>query len=229
MIIIEEKQKSFNSLQTKFPYSIIIDVSSKTKSVFAQLSPKYLHDGIPVPNSGWLTANSVEGIWQGLKVFEKEDIDKRYFEYDSINNQKRTTLDCGKMLGHRYGTNGVEILNHADAERRLFIPTYRWVLDYKLQDVISYLRNINNSKTIVLFDSGFNGELGNCVDHISHAYLLKAYVEGLPPYEDTYETITHHNLYVGRHAIPYETTERRVKQIQPYGIPQQLEFSYDFN
>ena len=133
------------------------------------------------------------------------------------------------MLGHRYGTNGVEILNHADAERRIFIPTYRWVLDYKLQDVISYLRDINNSKTIVLFDSGFNDELGNCVDHISHVYLLKAYVEGLPPYEDTYETIIYNHFYVGRRTRSYKTEKRCVKEIKPYEIPHQLDFSFDFN
>ena len=229
MIIIEEKQESFGSLQMTFPYSIIIDVSSKAKSVFAQLSPEYLHDGIPVPNSGWLTANSVEGIWQGLKVFEKEDIDRSCFEYDSINNQRRTTLDCGKMLGHRFGTNGIEILNHTDAERRIFIPTYRWVLDYKLQDVISYLRNLNNFKTIVLFDGNFNDELDNCNDHISHVYLLKAYLEGLPPYDDVYETIKHYHCYVGRGTISYETEERRIKEMEPYVMPQQLEFPFDYS
>ena len=36
--------------------------------MYKTLSPFYPHGGIPIPFSGSVTSQSVEGIWQGLKV-----------------------------------------------------------------------------------------------------------------------------------------------------------------
>ena len=40
------------------------------------MSPFYPHGDIPVPFSQGYTAACVEAVWQGLKVFEDEDVDK---------------------------------------------------------------------------------------------------------------------------------------------------------
>jgi hypothetical protein len=50
-----------------WPGATIIDVASKGLEPWVR--------GIPIPNTPSETAQSVEGIWQGLKVFEREDID----------------------------------------------------------------------------------------------------------------------------------------------------------
>ncbi|MDB0601986.1 hypothetical protein PL373_12645 [Tenacibaculum maritimum] len=42
----------------------------------------------------------VEGVWQGLKVFESSDIDVKKFEIDSMKNIKRTVRKNAKVLGH---------------------------------------------------------------------------------------------------------------------------------
>ena len=74
MIIIESKRKKLENILKKYPRSIIADVTSQAKDGLVRLSPFYPHGGIPVPFSEGYTATSVEGIWQGLKVFENEDV-----------------------------------------------------------------------------------------------------------------------------------------------------------
>jgi hypothetical protein len=54
----------------------VIDVTSKSKSRF---SPFYPHGMIPIPAMEGKTSASVEGIWQGLKLFPDKDIDLSKF------------------------------------------------------------------------------------------------------------------------------------------------------
>lgn len=228
MIVVESKRRDLETLGKMYPDAIIADMTIEARNCLRRLSPLYQHGGIPIPNSGYITASCVEAIWEGLKVFEDEDVDTSLFVKKVPKELKRFSQRNGKLLGHRFGTNGLEILNHNDACRRILIPVYRWVLDYKVQDIILRLREASESKTLVLLDYNTKCDLHNFMEPLSYAYLVKAYAEGLPPYEDAYETITHHHLYVGRCAIPYETTERRVKEIKPYEMPQQLELPLDF-
>lgn len=228
MIVIESKIQSLEGLRMRYPNAIIADVTSEAKDALARLSPSFPHGEIPIPNSGWATAYSVEAIWQGLKVFENEDINKSIFARKNTVELKRNTSGLGKMIGHRYGMNGLEILKFSDAQKRIFIPCYRWVLDYKVQDIIKRLRKANETKAIVLLDYNTNCDLNNYREPISCAYLVKAYAEGLPPYEDVYETIVIHHTYTGRKVISWTTEERHVKAIPLYEMPQQLELPLDY-
>lgn len=229
MIVVESKKRSIESIRKEYPNAIIADVTSEAKDALARLCPSFPHGGIPISNSDWATASSVEAIWQGLKVFENEDIDTSFFTKNTIKELKRNSPNLGKMIGHRLCTNGLEILNYADARRRIFISRYRWVLDNKVQDIIKRLRKANETKTIVLLDYNTNCDLKNYREPISCAYLVKAYAEGRPPYEDTYEIVTHHILFdVGGRVVSYEEKERRLKSIPLYEMPQQLELPFDY-
>ena len=74
MIIIESKRKKLENILKKYPGAIIADITSQAKDGLVRLSPFYPHGDIPVPFSKSYTAACVEGIWQGLKVFENEDV-----------------------------------------------------------------------------------------------------------------------------------------------------------
>ena len=74
MIIIESKRKKQENILKKYPDAVIVDVTSKAADGLVKLSPFYLHGDIPVPFSKSYTAACVEGIWQGFKVFENEDV-----------------------------------------------------------------------------------------------------------------------------------------------------------
>lgn len=74
---------------------MIIDVTSKAQDEFVKFSPFYPNGGIPVPFTEGLVAVSVEGIWQGLKVFEDADVDTTFFSKRDMKNLKRTTRKYG--------------------------------------------------------------------------------------------------------------------------------------
>lgn len=97
-----------------------IDVSSGAELPLHQLSPFYAHGGIPVPGMPGQLSDSVEGIWQGLKVIRGR-IAPRYF---SGGGRKRG----GKPAGHQFGDRK-RLLGIEAARREIYIPAYMWVLE----------------------------------------------------------------------------------------------------
>ena len=186
MIIVESKRKKPATLLKKYPDAILADVTSGAKDGLVKLSPFYPHGGIPVPFSEGYTATCVEAIWQGLKVFEGSDVDVQMFQNDTMKNIKRTVRRFGKPLGHRKGVNGTELLGYIEARKQIYIPTYRWMLENKVPHIIERLREASNSgKTIVLLDYDTNADVEDAKKPLSHASLIKAYAEGIYPYEET--------------------------------------------
>jgi hypothetical protein len=184
MIIVESKRKKPATILKKYPDAILADVTSGAKDGLVKLSPFYPHGGIPVPFSEGYTATCVEAIWQGLKVFESCDVDVKTFQNDTMKNIKRTVRRFGKPLGHRKGVNGTELLGYIEARKQIYIPTYRWVLENKVAHIIERLRSASNEgKTIVLLDYDTNADVEDPKKPLSHASLIKAYAEGIYPYE----------------------------------------------
>ena len=183
MIVIESKRKKPATILKKYPDAILADVTSGAKDGLIKLSPFYPHGGIPVPFSEGHTATCVEAIWQGLKVFESCDVDIQMFKNDTMKNIKRTVRRFGKPLGHRKGVYGTELLGYIEARKQIYIPTYKWVLENKVANIIERLRTANNEgKTIILLDYDTNADVENAKKPLSHASLIKAYVEGTYPY-----------------------------------------------
>ena len=186
MIIIESKRKKPATILKKYPDAILADVTSGAKDGLVKLSPFYPHGGIPVPFSEGYTATCVEAVWQGLKVFEGSDVDVSLFQNDTMKGLKRTVRRFGKPLGHRKGVNGEELLGYIEARKQIYIPTYKWVLENKVANIIERLRAASDSgKTIVLLDYDTNADVDDAKKPLSHASLIKAYAERIYPYEET--------------------------------------------
>lgn len=190
MIIIESKRKKTENILKQYPEAIIADVTSKAQDGLVKLSPFYPHGGIPVPFSPGTMAECVEGIWQGLKVFENEGIDRQMFQNNSMRNIKRTVRTHGKVLGHQKGINSSEILDYVEAKHQIYIPTFKWVLENKVSHIIERLRNASKESTVVLLDYNTCCDVDSPSKPLSHAYLIKAYVEGIYPYAPKQETET---------------------------------------
>lgn len=182
MIIIESHRKKPENILRKYPGAILADVTSQAKDALVQLSPFYPHGGIPVPFSEGMTATCVEAIWQGLKVFESSDIDTTLFQNNTMRNMKRTVRKFGKPLGHRKGVHGTELLGYIEARHQIYLPAYKWVLENKVAHIIARLREASKTKTIVLLDYATNCDVDDPSKPLSHAFLVKAYAEGLYPF-----------------------------------------------
>ncbi len=73
-IVIESRRRKLESIGKRWPGAQIFDLTSKGPEPWVRFSPFYPHGGIPIPDTPGAFAQSVEGLWQGLKVFEHEDI-----------------------------------------------------------------------------------------------------------------------------------------------------------
>ncbi|MBD2768510.1 hypothetical protein IC235_11485 [Hymenobacter sp. BT664] len=177
-IYLDSRKKAEQTLVKRYPGAKIIDVTSKSADEFVRFSPFYPHGGIPIPYSGGQTAQSVEGIWQGLKVFEGNDVDTGCFQNTTMKNLKRTVRKWGQPLGHRKGVNGQELLPYLEARLQIYLPVYRWVLAHKLTtELTEKLRQWNKTQDLVLLDYETNGDVYNISKPLSHASLIKAYLE----------------------------------------------------
>ena len=114
MIVIESKRKKLSTLEREYPGAVIVDVTSHANGEMVRFSPFYPHGGIPVPYSGNITSMSVEGIWQGLKVFGTAGVDRSSFRNATMKDLKRTTRRFGPTLGHRKGVDGTELLGYLE-------------------------------------------------------------------------------------------------------------------
>lgn len=184
MVVIESKRRKRENILKKYPNAVIADVTSQATDGLVKLSPFYPHGDIPVPFSEGYTAMCVEAIWQGLKVFETADVDVNMFANDTMKNIKRTVRRFGKPLGHRKGVKGTELLGYIVARKQIYLPAYKWVLENKVANIIERLREASKTKTIVLLDYTTNCDIDNPKTPLSHAFLIKAYAEGLYPFGD---------------------------------------------
>ena len=192
MIIIESKKRPLEpgkkdkndkpilSLKEMYPDAMIIDVTSHAQDEFVKFSPFYPNGGIPVPFTDDI-AVSVEGIWQGLKVFEDIDVDPTFFSKRDMKNLKHTVRKYGPCLGHRKGVHGEELLGYIEARKLIYLPSYKWVLENKLQKLVTAVRIISKNKPVVLLDYNTNPDVNNPKKPLSHASLIKAYIEGCYP------------------------------------------------
>ena len=177
MIYVENKKKSLKTLAMLYPIAEVIDVTSKGDFPFVKLSPFYPHGKIPVPFSQNYFAKSVEGIWQGLKVFELEDIDVSKFEIENMKGIKRTVRKFGKPLGHRKGINGKELLDYLTARKQIYLPSYAWVLQNVATKEIDLLVEIAKRTDLILLDYETNCEIENISKPLSHAGLVKKFID----------------------------------------------------
>jgi hypothetical protein len=161
--------------------AVFIDVTSKANATYLPLSPFYPHGNIPVPYSGDTKGASVEGIWQGLKVFNEYDVDMVTIQKGTMQNIKRTIRSFGYPKGHRKGINGAELLDYIEARILIYLPVYKWVLDNKCQEVINEIKQLSKDHNVVLLDFATNDNLFISNKPLSHAALIKLYIEGNYP------------------------------------------------
>lgn len=185
MIVVANKKRKIENIQKQYPGAYILDITSSSPYEYGQLlSPFYPHGNIPIPgDSKGMTACSVEGIWQGLKVFEQAGIDMKSFQNTSMSGIKRTVTKYGKPLGHQYGVYSKELLNYTDAKRLIYAHAYKYILDNvpKVKAILEKIGQQSKLSNIVLLDYNINPDNRVANKPLSHAELVKMYLEGRYP------------------------------------------------
>src|SRR5258708_8918060 len=114
---VVSKRQKLESVKSRYPEARI------------RFSPFYPHGNIPVPFSAEVFAASVEGVWQGLKVFEDADVDFTKFSNTTMKGLKRSVRANGKVLEHPSGVAGQSLLTYREARYLPYSPTYDLVLE----------------------------------------------------------------------------------------------------
>lgn len=201
MIVVANKRKKEETLMKEYPGCIIIDVTSNsTDPNFVKFSPFYPHGGIPVPGMPGKTAASVEGIWQGLKTFESgEGVDYDCLSNRTMKNLKRTTRTHGRCVGHLYEGN---LIGYLTARQQIYLPAYNWVLENRLSELTGKLKRLSQTRTVVLLDYETNCDVNDASKPLSHASLVKAYVDAMPeiPEEPQQPAVEYAEGMMVRHA-----------------------------
>jgi hypothetical protein len=175
MIVIKNKRCKRENILKEYPDAIIFDVTSK--GAMNTLSPFYPHGGIPIPFSDNATSMSVEGIWQGLKVFDGQGIDYSSFKNNTMKDLKRTVRTNGRCLGHQKGINSKELLGYIEARKQIYIPSYYWMLKNKCSKTIESIAKLSKERTVVLLDYDTNEDVNDPTKPLSHASLIKSYID----------------------------------------------------
>lgn len=167
------------------PGQVIFDVSSKGTE-YVKLSPFFPHKDkegkmpvlqVPCMPPGTLTM-SVEGAWQGLKIFDAQGMDLKNFVNDKMKKLKRgASKKRGNVCGHCIEDESGErvILGYVDARKRIYIPLYNQMLDLpEIQPLLEKLYNAFLTSDIVLLDYTTNCDVEDTKTALSHAGLIKA-------------------------------------------------------
>lgn len=184
-IQVANRRRSRESIEAAYPGALVLDVTSRAEEPWVRLSPFYPHGGVPVPFSPGVTGRSVEGVWQALKVFATADVDPHKLEITSMKGLKRTVRANGAVLGHRAGLHGTALLPYEQARRLIYLPAYRWMLEHRAADLVAELRRSSAGADVVLLDYTTNGDPADLSSPLSHAALVRRYVEGRWPAEQT--------------------------------------------
>lgn len=89
----------------------------------------------------------------------------------------------GRILGHRKGVDGIELLDYRSARFDIYLPTYKWMLENieEVKIVVKKIKDRSQTNDIVFLDYNTNQDILNEKQPISHAGLLKLYIEDQYP------------------------------------------------
>lgn len=177
---VVHRQVPAEKIERRFPGATVIDVTSRGPQPWVRLSPFYPHGGIPVPLSPEAHGESVEGIWQGLKVFERADVDLAVMRITTMSGLKRTTRRYGAVLGHRAGVGSNRLLDYRSARELIYLPAYHWILEHRCADLVAALDEATSRGPVALLDYGTNGDVTDESRPLSHAAVLAAYLDRRP-------------------------------------------------
>ena len=175
-IRVQSRHTAREKIERKNPGAAIIDVTSRGPEPWVRFSPFFPLGELPVPFSPGRVGASVEGIWQGLKVFESADVDLEVMARTTMRRLKRTVRRYGRCLGHRRGIDGDTLLGYLDARRQIYLPTYAWVLEHRLADEVAALEALARAQPLILLDYETNCDVDDLRRPLSHAGLVAAHL-----------------------------------------------------
>eukprot|EP01095_Lingulamoeba_sp_RSL-Kostka_P012761 TRINITY_DN5100_c0_g1_i1.p1 TRINITY_DN5100_c0_g1~~TRINITY_DN5100_c0_g1_i1.p1 ORF type:complete len:357 (-),score=117.82 TRINITY_DN5100_c0_g1_i1:162-1232(-) len=192
-IIIEYKRKNHESIKRIYGnYLMTYDITKGSTSTFSYLSPSYPHKKILIPGTNNKYASSVEGLYEGLKIFENDGIKiKCLINRKSQITKRYETEETGKFIGWRLGIDADEdceiITEEVLARYHLYVKPYLNILknDPQAQEEINNIKEsmkrFPSFKFVLLINNkDFTYDWKDCSAPINHASIIRDYIKGIP-------------------------------------------------
>jgi len=154
-------------------------LGGKADSEYAKLSPFFPVGGVPLPEGvacGRKDSESVEGLWQGLKIIDGET-DFGKFKITKMKGLKRSARN--KKVGGHFICENKEPLDYLAARREIYVPAYLFHLK-KMRDVVERLRAEATQHKVALVDYT-DAEWDDLRKPLSHACVLRHVLLGRDP------------------------------------------------
>jgi hypothetical protein len=147
--------------------AVAYDVSSYADHPWCTLSPMWAHGGIPVPGMQGTVSDSVEGIWQGLKIIDGS-IAPRFFKGGG-------TKRGGKPLGHQFGE---KVLKIVESREKIYRVAYEWMLENRadLTVIQAFIDRAFAGEQQCIHDVSDNGNISAPDEGWAHAAVLVEYL-----------------------------------------------------
>jgi hypothetical protein len=148
--------------------AVVYDVSSYADHPYCTLSPMWVHGGIPVPGMSGTVSDTVEGVWQGLKVIRGRT-EPRFFR------GKGCKRGGGKPMGHLF--NG-KLLDVVEARQKIYRVAYEWMLDHRADPELlrAFIDRAQTGVVQYFHDTGDNGDYHDTNEPLAHAAVLVQYL-----------------------------------------------------
>ncbi len=110
-----------------------------------------------------------------------------------MKNLETLDTEVWTSVRHRQGIAGARLLSYAEARRTIYLPSYHWVLTNRLQALLAEIQDQALEQGVVLLDYETNCDLDNLATPLSHAGLIKRYLEGNWPEDGEIRSIAQDN------------------------------------
>jgi len=188
-VVIESRKMSEEDIRALYGDDVMIaNISTDNTAKFRYLHPTFPHGGIPVPGAtsddDVQLAASVEGLYEGLKVFTNTGISTTSMTNTDMRNIKRyQSQSKGKFLGYKGNIHNDALLNEEEAREAIYLPAFKYVLDGPANAYLHPLiEALDEGRRVVLVDSKKQQHKLSDTQHpVSYAVLIASYLKGTYP------------------------------------------------
>ncbi|MBS3123572.1 hypothetical protein J4437_02965 [Candidatus Woesearchaeota archaeon] len=132
-----------------------------------EFSPFNSYGNIPVVGNAQLTSDSVEGVWQGLKIIKG----KTDFSFFNGSGRKR----IGKVEGHLF--NG-KVIGYVEARKKIYTPTYEYMIENHIEEetLEKIMERSKRGKSQYFFDVDVISDIHDTSGPLAHSSILVDFI-----------------------------------------------------
>lgn len=144
--VSEKYEENVKAARKNFPKALVLDVTMD--GAMKKMDPDYPIGKVDVPGM-MFKGLSLNGVWEGLKVFKRKmEVDKKWMLDERKLGKVRGCKSWGELEGIMIEGNVMEI----EEARKMFEEMYKRILRERFGRVLEGIRREAERRTVVLLD-----------------------------------------------------------------------------